>query len=131
MRPACQNGAPRANQQLGRDRRLTSPVCFQEAYAQERKGVGRFMVMYLREGEDASLRLGVVSSRKVGGAVDRVRARRRLREVWRTHRAYFHGEVDVVLVARRTLLTARWPEVVKDLLDLAQRAGLTRGALPS
>jgi len=71
---------------LPRARRLTRTSGFQEAYGQGRKFVGRYMVLFLRSGPDAALRLGVVSSRKVGGAVARNRARRRIREVFRHER---------------------------------------------
>lgn len=118
-------GAP--DQRLGRGRRLTRPGSFQEAYAQGRRWVGRFMVFWLREGEDASLRLGVVTGRKVGGAVQRARARRLLREAFRRNRHRLSGKCDVVLVARRAILAAEWGELVDELIELAGRAGLTGG----
>ncbi len=80
--------------------------------------------MWLRTGPDASLRLGVVASKVIGNAVHRARAKRRLREAWRLNRHRFHGELDVVLVARRSILTARWQDVNDDLIRLAKRAGI-------
>lgn len=98
---------------------------FQETYAQGKSWAARTMVLWLRKAPDASLRLGVVSSsRTVGKAVQRNRVRRRLREAWRLNRHLFHGNVDVVLVARRNLLTAKWEDVIIDLLWLAKRAGI-------
>lgn len=85
---------------------------------------GRTMVLWVRRGEGASLRLGVVASRVVGKAHQRNRARRRLREAWRLNRHRFAGAVDVVIVARRALLTAPWEAVEDDLLRLARKAGL-------
>jgi ribonuclease P protein component len=70
--------------------------------------------------------LGVVASRKVGGAVQRARAKRRLREAYRLNRRHFEGTWDVILVARYSLPGAPWAEVVEDLLVLARRAGLLR-----
>lgn len=111
-------------QTLSRDQRLTRSALIREAYRQERSFVGRYMVLYLREGEDATLRLGVVSSKKVGGAVQRNRARRRLREAYRRCRAWFSGPFDVVLIARGYVLRASWPQVVHEMLELAAQAGL-------
>lgn len=84
------------------------------------------MVMYLLPRPDGSLRLGVVSSRKLGNAVERSRARRLLREVFRRHRSEFSGTYDVVLIARRELLDAKWQDIEKDLFDIAHRAGIYR-----
>jgi ribonuclease P protein component len=82
------------------------------------------MVLWLRSADDASLKLGVVASRKVGGAVRRNRAKRRLREAFRLNRYRFAGHVDVVLVARRSIVSADWNAIVEELLALAGKAGL-------
>lgn len=109
---------------LSRLQRLTRSAHFEEAFAQKRSFVGRYMVLWVREGTDARLRLGLVSSRKVGGAVERNRARRRLREAWRLNRYRLLGKVDVVLVARRAIGEASAAEVEAELLRLCARAGL-------
>jgi ribonuclease P protein component len=68
--------------------------------------------------------LGVVAGRKVGRAVQRARARRLLREAFRRHRYLLGGPYDVVLIARRSVLDAPWDELVKELIDLAGKAGI-------
>jgi ribonuclease P protein component len=117
----------RPDEGLSAARRLRATGLFAEAYDQNRCQRGRHMLLWLRSGPGAALRLGVVTSRKVGDAVARVRARRRMREVFRRHRASLQGEVDVVLIARASLPAAPWAEVVQDFLKLAERAGLTAG----
>jgi len=112
------------DQRLGREQRLTRSTSFQETFAQQQKWVGRLMVFWLRSGEDASMRLGVVTSRKVGGAVQRVKARRRLREVYRRNRHKLHGSFDVILVGRAAILNATWDAIEKEFLDLAGKAGV-------
>ena len=57
----------------------------------------------------------------------RVKARRRMREIFRRRRSQMHGAVDVVLIARASLPDAPFDEVVKDFLKLAERAGLLAG----
>jgi ribonuclease P protein component len=112
------------DQGLARHQRLTRSSLFRETYDAGEKQVGRLMVLYVRRGEGAALRLGVVASRKVGHAVARARARRRLREAYRRQRHRLHGEVDIILVARAALLEAEWPTVMGDLEALLKRAGL-------
>ncbi len=111
---------------LPRSCRLTKDREIREAYAQGRRWVGRTMVLWLRRGEGASLRLAVVSSKKVGNAVMRNSARRRLRDVYRISRHLFSGDVDVVLVARRKINRTSAEKVREELVWLAERAGLVK-----
>jgi ribonuclease P protein component len=124
--PVVPAAAPRPapDQRLGRGRRLTRTRWFREAYDQGRRRMGRYMVLWLRSGEGASLRLGVVSSRKVGNAVRRARARRRLRELFRRERDRLSGPYDVVLVGRAALVEAEWSDLVQEFRKLAEQAGI-------
>lgn len=115
-----------SRQALGRKQRLVPSALFREAYDQGRRQFGRCMVLWLRSGEGAALRLGVVTGRKVGEAVERNRVRRRLREVYRRNRQLFGGAWDVVLVGRRAAAEASWADLSAELLALARRAGLMK-----
>lgn len=118
----------RPDQRLGRNQRLLRSSSFQEAFSQQQKWVGRYMVLWLRAGDDACLRLGIVSSRKVGGAVQRARARRQLREAFRRQRHLLSGRVDLVLVARASLRTASRNDIEQDFMALAAKAGIASPA---
>jgi ribonuclease P protein component len=74
--------------------------------------------------EGNSTRLGLVVSRKVGGAVVRSRARRLLRETFRLHQRELARPVDLVLVARQSIANHGRSEVEKDFLTTMKRAGL-------
>ena len=69
-------------------------------------------------------RLGVVTSRKIGSAVVRNRARRLLREAFRVHQGELTQPVDLVLVARQSIVGRALAEVEKDFLVTMSRAGL-------
>lgn len=75
------------------------------------------------------IRLGLTASRKVGNAVVRNRARRRLREAARqiltAHAAPGH---DFVLVARAATAERPWTELLGDLIAALKRLGLWRDA---
>jgi ribonuclease P protein component len=115
------------DQSLSREWRIANPSEFREAFDGGLHYVGKSMVVWLWSGEQAGLRLGVVASkRQFHRAVDRCRAKRRLREAYRLNRFRFDGRIDVVLVARRRILALSAREVEEDLLVLAQRAGLMK-----
>ena len=70
------------------------------------------------------LRLGVVTSRKVGSAVVRSRARRLLREVFRQHQHEVTEPVSMVLVARQSITRSGLESVRRDYLRALARARL-------
>jgi len=110
---------------LSKKQRLTQSALFSETFAQNHKWVGRNMVLWLRSGKGASLRLGVVTSKKVHlRANKRNLARRRLREAYRNLRPYFSGDYDVILVGRRNILGAEWKDIAREMAQLAKKAGL-------
>lgn len=69
-------------------------------------------------------RLGVVTSKKVGNAVMRSRARRLLRESFRLHQYELRKPVDVVLVARPSIAEKDFPAVERDFLGALKHARL-------
>ena len=61
-------------------------------------------------------RVGFTVSRKVGGSVERNRARRRLREAARlVMPAHARPAIDYVLIGRHTTLSRPWSQLVHDL----------------
>jgi len=76
--------------------------------------------------EGAAPRLGVITSRKIGGAVVRSRARRLLRESFRQHQDDFAEPVELVLVARNSIVGKKFAEVEKDFLAALNRANLLK-----
>jgi ribonuclease P protein component len=76
--------------------------------------------------DGASPKLGVVTSKKIGGATERSRARRLLRESFRQHQHEFTQPVELVLVARNSIAGKRFAEVEKDFLAALNRAGLLK-----
>lgn len=75
-------------------------------------------------------RLGLVTSKRIGSAVARNRARRLLRESFRLHRSALARPVDLVLVARPSISGLSFGEVDRDLVLVLSRAGLLRSQEP-
>ena len=113
------------DRRLSAKQRLKQSALFAETFAQKQRWVGRYMVLWRRSGADASLRLGVITSKKISlRANQRNRARRRLREAYRNLRPYFSGDFDILLIGRRAILGADWQDIVREMLKLAQKSGI-------
>lgn len=67
-------------------------------------------------------RVGITASKKVGGAVERNRIKRRLREYLRRH-AWVPPGMDVVIVARRSAAEVGHDEVAADLARIGRWLG--------
>ena len=66
-----------------------------------------------------SPRLGIAASRKIGNAVTRNRAKRRVRELFRAHKPL--KAIDIVFVPRREMVHAAWPDLEADYCAALQR----------
>jgi ribonuclease P protein component len=93
--------------------RLSRSAEFDRVYRQGRSQASRYLVLYAfpRGGEEGP-RLGLSVSRKLGGAVERNRIKRLLREAFAADEATLARGYDLVIVAR------------PDLKQLAERDGV-------
>jgi ribonuclease P protein component len=92
----------------------------------ERLALGCLIANWHRLPDGASPKLGVVTSRKIGGAVERSRARRLLRESFRLHQHELSQPVELVLVARHSIAGRGFAGVEKDFLAVLRRASLLK-----
>jgi ribonuclease P protein component len=92
----------------------------------ERLAQGCLVANWSKLPDGAQPKLGVVTSRKIGGAVQRTRARRLLRESFRLHQHEFASPVELILVARNSISGKKFADVEKDFLTTLRRAGLLR-----
>jgi ribonuclease P protein component len=111
---------------------------FSKTYSLGKKVVQKKIVVYILPDKNAYLvkkknplkeklnRVGITASKKIGGAVERNRAKRIIREAYRR----LEKENDlkkgllVVISARSAALYAKTDDIYRELLDAAQRLDL-------
>jgi ribonuclease P protein component len=123
--------APAGRPRSGRGR-LSRSADFDRVFRNGRSHAGREFVLYVfPRGEDGAPRLGLSVSRKVGGAVERNRVKRLVREAFAREGAGLPEGLDVVVVARhdaRALAEREGLEGVRRALaELIARAGGAAG----
>ena len=92
---------------------------FERAYSSGIRIHGRFMTLFVVANGGTATRLGVAATRKLGSAVERNRAKRLAREVFRRNKI---GEgLDIVIVARREMLDASFASLETDYLSALER----------
>lgn len=92
---------------------------FEQAYQEGLRVSGRYMLIFLKRTEQTTARLGIAATRKIGGAVIRNKAKRRVRELFRHHKPSVG--VDVVVVPRRELVAAPFASLEIEFRALLDR----------
>ena len=102
--------------------RLTASEQFRQAYREGTRIANERIIIHARAGGVGPARVGIAVRRQLGGAVQRNRVKRRLREASaRACQALPYG-MDVVIVPRAQAVNASFQELVVSLTDLFTRA---------
>lgn len=101
------------------EERIRRRVDYVAAYDRGRKIGGRLMTVFLLDNGKERPRLGIAATRKYGSAVQRNRAKRLVREVFRRHKPALG--LDIVVVPRREMLGADFQRVETDYLAALER----------
>ncbi|MGH7726045.1 MAG: ribonuclease P protein component [Candidatus Eiseniibacteriota bacterium] len=118
-------GGPGLGTRFGRSNRLARTWEYQRAYREGRHRRGNHAVAYMLAVPGEPSRAGVVASRKVGSAVVRNRAKRRLRSIIR---GLWPGVpptgASLVLIALPTAATIDFEELTDDVAELWRQLGV-------
>ena len=102
--------------------RLTRSTDFKRVRRTGKSYAHPFVVLVVQASEIPRVRVGVTAGRSVGGAVQRNRAKRLLREAMRPLLPDLLPGWDLILIARKALLTESLPDIRQALTSLLRRA---------
>lgn len=120
------NPAPK-RLRLGRSSRLAQSRDFARVrQSGQRLVLGCLIANWNPLPDGSAPKLGIVTSKKIGGAVARSRARRLLRESFRLHQHELAKPVELVLVARNSIAGKEFAHVEKDFIAVLRRASLLK-----
>jgi len=105
--------------------RLLNSRDFRKVREKGKSSQGRLLRLgVLKDSNTKPARIGLITSKRVGGAVDRNKTRRRLREMIRAVLPSIAPGLDVVVVAKSPAASASFDELRAEWLILARRLSI-------
>lgn len=103
--------------------RLRKRADYLRLQQQGRRVPARFVTLLTLANDVAVPRLGLIASRRLGPAVARNRAKRRLRDLFRRHRDVLGpgAALDIVAIPKRELMAAPFSDVEQDFVNALRK----------
>ncbi len=97
---------------------------FRRLYSKGKSAVSPYFAVYCRKTGRPKNRLGITTGVKLGCAVKRNRARRRIRALYRTHEHRLLAGYDIVVVARTRAIYGRYAELERCFVQQMKKLGM-------
>ena len=109
------DAAARTRARFPRTARLLKHSDFDRVYKQGRRQFSPHMTVFFLRRSEGSARVGLTVGKVLGGAVERNRIKRRLREAVRLRRSALVSPVDVVINPKKSALTAEFTALLEEV----------------
>ena len=97
---------------------------FQNVYKCGKSFANRYLVMYVKENDLSTNRIGISVSKKVGNSVIRHRVKRLILESYRLHEDMFNSGLDMVIIARTTAKDKSYTDIKSAVMHLGKLHGI-------
>ncbi len=101
--------------------RLRNRTAFKQVYEHGRYLSNALISFHYYPRADQEHRIGFTAGKRLGSAVTRNRCKRRLKECYRLYRDEAPCGIDIIVVARKGMVTADWGKIVAAFRELMRR----------
>lgn len=95
---------------------------FEQAFKGSKKYFGQYVVLFISD--SAVNEVGFIASKKVGGAVQRNRAKRIMREAFLKIEPFLPIDKSYILIARNTINGKKTQDVLNDIARMLKKEGI-------
>jgi ribonuclease P protein component len=99
---------------------------FSDIYKKGKSVGDRYIVLFYRKNGLSYNRTGFLASKKVGNSVERNRARRLMKESYRSLAGKIATGYDLIIIARNTISEKKCADVEKSLYSAFKRTGIIK-----
>ncbi len=97
---------------------------FRRLYQRGKSKVSPYFAVYCQKNPWDNSRLGITTGVKLGNAVKRNRARRRIRALYRVNESRIKPGYDIVIVARTRVISGHHADMEKSFLQILDKLGI-------
>lgn len=109
---------------MNRKYRITCTNEFQRVRHSGKTYAHPLIVIVAAESQSENSHFGIITSKAIGNAVTRNKARRRIRSILSKHLINFKQPHDIVVIARKPISQVSFEEIEEALCGVMQKAGL-------
>jgi ribonuclease P protein component len=109
---------------LNKKYRISKKKDYNNIYQTGRNYPGKYMILLLANSEKENNRYGIIASKKIGNAVKRNKAKRRIRSIINNHKEKLKNNYDLVIIARPAINNASYTLINNEFLRIMRKAGL-------
>ncbi len=93
---------------------------FRYVFSTGNRKVGKYVILYMLHLEQNNNRVGIVTKKNIGNAVQRNKVKRILREIWRTRCNQLISGYDIIILARKKIVQTQYKDIETELVKLIQ-----------
>lgn len=97
---------------------------FENVFKQNQSYNSANLILYISRGETGISRIGIITSRRVGKAIQRNRWRRLIREIFRLNQSHLKKPVDMIFIVKANRPLPEYRNLEKEIFSLWEKGNL-------